>query len=203
VNRRTLLRRTGAVLAAGGLAGCVGGGSGGGDDGTGSTAPDATTAGETTTAGRTGTPTGTGTTDSTATTTPAATTTPGAPRRTSHRGTAPLAAGVTDRTVTDEGSCSSEEGSSASIAFEGPTAVVTGYFSTSVPCYTVDVVESQSTERTYEIAVLPQRMGADGDPVVCQQCLGRVSYEVRIDFESLPDRVVVRHGEKTVKRAER
>jgi hypothetical protein len=194
MQRRTVLRRAGATLAVG-LAGCVGDG----------TDEDDAASGEspTETAASTPTATGTRTRTPTATATDAATTTPSGPERTPHRGTAPLAPGVTERTVTDEGSCSGEDGTGAAVTFADDAVVVSGQFSTPVPCFTVDVAGSTSDGTTYEISLVPERMGAEDDPVVCRQCLGRVTYEARIRFESRPGTVVVRHGGETVARADR
>lgn len=201
MKRRTLLRCAGGALAAA-TAGCVGDGgdagvdgSDAGDGGDGTPTP-TTAAGPPPTATATRTPTRT-------TTTATPTSTAGGPERTPHTGSAPLAPGVTDRTVTDEGSCSDGDGTAAAVAFEANAVVVTGHFSTPVPCFTVDVTDARYGDGTYEVALVPDRMRSGGDPTVCRQCLGRVAYEVRIEFESPPDTVVVRHGGETVARADR
>lgn len=189
MNRRTILKRTGALVGAGALAGCV---SRSDDDPGGGTAPTET---ETETATATATPT----------TTPTESTTPTeteSPSRTPHPGSAPLADGVTERTISDQGSCRSESGDStdASITFRGDGGMVgiSGYFFTPVPCFYVDVAESSYEDGTYTISLFPERQGTEDNPVVCVQCLGKVEYSATVTFEEPPDRVIVRHGKKVV-----
>lgn len=113
----------------------------------------------------------------------------------------PLSDGVRDRETDSVGRCltSGETAGDASVSFEDDRVVVTGSIQTQDPCYRAFVAASSYEEGVYEVAIeAHERTDENGDPVVCQQCVGILEYDSVTFFGDLPDRVVVKHGPETV-----
>ncbi|MEF8775870.1 MAG: hypothetical protein V5A43_05130 [Haloarculaceae archaeon] len=177
MNRRTLLRRIGA-LGAIGLAGCAAGPDGDGDgsagDGDGSPGDGDGSPGD-----REGTPDSSGTT-----------TTPG-----------PVSiADRSIRTITTECRGTGAETATVAIDRDETRVTVTGSIHTPDPCY-----EARLSDLAYDAATrtLSLDVVAEDTGEVCVQCTGRVAYEATIDLAGgVPDRVEITHAGRSVHRGE-
>ena len=93
----------------------------------------------------------------------------------------------------EDGQCAGDDAGTAAVAFAGESVTVTGSLRTPTPCYGA-ALDGATPEA--EGTVLRVAVGATPPPAgtACVECVGRVGYEARVDFEhDYPDEVVVEH----------